>query len=364
MTSAVTTRAPSQPGEQPPPAPALRVTVAEVVAETEDARSLVLEPDPADAHRFAYRPGQFLTLRVPTPDGGWTARCYSLASSPDTGEPLKVTVKRTAGGLGSNWICDEVSPGTRLDVLRPGGTFTPPSLDEDLLLFAAGSGVTPVMSILKSALRAGAARVALVYANRDERSVIFASELRELARDHPDRLHVVHLLESLQGLPSEPVLRVLAGEFAARRAFVCGPEPFMETVGAALSSLRMPPERVHVERYTSLTGDPFAAPEVPAPDEPSGGQDAATVRVTLDGETRTVRWPAGARLLDVLLAVGLDAPFSCREGACSACACRVLEGEVEMAHNEVLEREDLEEGYALGCQSTARTPEVTVTYDE
>lgn len=344
---------------------ALRVRVAEVIAETADARSLVLQPvDPADAGRLAHRPGQFLTLRVPTPDGGRTARCYSLASSPEAGEPPKITVKRVAGGIGSNWICDEVGAGTELEVLRPGGTFTPASLDEDLLLFAGGSGITPVMSILKSVLHAGTGRVALVYANRDERSVIFRDELAALTARHPDRLHVVHLLESVQGLPTPAVLRALAAPLTDRRAFVCGPGPFMDAVSATLAGLGVPSGRVHVEKYASLTGDPFAEPE-PSPAGPAeGAGPAGAVEVTLDGATTTVDWPAGATLLDTLLAAGLEAPYSCREGACSACACRVLAGEVDMARNEVLEKEDLDDGYVLACQATARTPRVTVSYDE
>ncbi|TAL20000.1 MAG: 3-ketosteroid-9-alpha-hydroxylase, partial [Frankiales bacterium] len=165
-----------------------RLTVKEVVRETADAHSLVFE-GPA----LPYQPGQFLTLRIPSEQEP-TARCYSLSSSPHVDDLLKVTVKRTAGGYGSNWVCDSVEVGTVLDVLPPAGHFTPKDLTADLLLCAAGSGITPVISILKSALAQGTAPVTLLYANRDEASVIFAAELRELVEQHPERLVVLHWL--------------------------------------------------------------------------------------------------------------------------------------------------------------------------
>ena len=174
-----------------------QVPVAEVIRETDQACSLVLAVPPELAGAFAYRPGQFLTVRVPLPGGGSVARCYSLCSCPLTGEPAAITVKRMTGGFASNWLAGQVRPGTSLDLLPPAGTFTPPSLDADFLLLAGGSGITPVMSILKSVLRAGRGRVVLVYANRDENSVIFGSALRELAADASGRLVLLHWLDSL-----------------------------------------------------------------------------------------------------------------------------------------------------------------------
>ena len=134
------------------------------------------------------------------------ARCYSLCSSPFTDDALAVTVKRTADGYASNWLCDHAHPGMRVHVLAPSGNFVPKTLDDDFLLLAAGSGITPIMSICKSALSEGSGQVTLLYANRDDRSVIFRDALRELAAKYPDRLTVVHWLESLQGLPSATAL--------------------------------------------------------------------------------------------------------------------------------------------------------------
>lgn len=212
-----------------------RLTVTEVIDESHDARSLVFAVPDEHRDHFGYRPGQFLTLRIPSERTGSVARCYSLASSPHTDDAHKVTVKRTDGGYGSNWLCDNVSVGSTIESLPPSGVFTPASLDDDFLLWAAGSGITPVMSILKSVLSAGSGRVILCYANRDERSVIFAAELRELAARHAGRLTVLHWLESVQGLPTRAQLCGFAQLFSGYESFICGPEPFMAVVRAALT---------------------------------------------------------------------------------------------------------------------------------
>ena len=337
-----------------------QVPVAEVVRETDEACSLVLDVPPSLAPVFGYQPGQFVTVRVPSDLCGSVARCYSLSSSPVLGERPTITVKRTGGGYASNWICDRVRAGTVLDLLPPAGMFSPRSLDGDFLLFAAGSGITPVMSILKSALHAGRGRVVLVYANRDERSVIFSELLRGLASEFAGRLVVVHWLDSLLGVPSATALAALIRPYAALypsgEAFICGPAPYLALVREALGRLRVPGARVHVERFLSLAENPFEAVAV------EDGALAATLSVTLDGATTQLSWPAGARMLDVLIDAGLDAPYSCRQGICGACACQLTSGEVEMAHNEVLAEGDLAEGYILACQALALTPGVSITY--
>ncbi|TDV52385.1 ferredoxin--NADP reductase [Actinophytocola oryzae] len=332
-----------------------RLRVAEVVTETADACSIVF-----DSPGFDYRPGQFLTLRIPSDRCGSVARCYSLSSSPHVDSSLKVTVKRTVDGYGSNWICDSVRAGDEIESLAPAGIFTPSTLDAELLLFAAGSGITPVMSIVKSALAAGSGRVVLVYANRDEASVIFDAELRELVNRQPDRITVIHWLESVQGLPSTSTLAALATPFASYEAFVCGPAPFMTAVRAALSELGFGRDRVHIERFKSLGANPFEQAVAVAP---SPEARTASVTVALDGATNRYDWPADTKLLDLLLASGLDAPYSCREGACSACACRLVSGEVKMLNNDVLDEEDLADGIRLACQSLPVTDEVEISYE-
>ena len=346
----------------------LELQIAEVVAETDDARSLVFSvpSDPGDPsippERLRYAPGQFLTLRVPSERTGSVARCYSLCSSPFTDDALAVTVKRTADGYASNWLCDHAQAGMRIHVLAPSGTFVPKTLDTDFLLLAAGSGITPILSICKSALSEGSGQVTLVYANRDDRSVIFSQALRDLAAKYPERLTVLHWLESVQGLPSATALAKLAGPYTDRPAYICGPGPFMDAARAALESLKVPAAQVHIEVFKSLESDPFAAVKIE--DTPEGGEAPATAVVELDGETHTVSWPRNAKLLDVLLAKGLDAPFSCREGHCGACACTLRKGKVHMEVNDVLEQQDLDDGLILACQSRPESDSVEVTYDE
>ena len=236
------------------------LTVAEVRPETADAVSIVLDVPEEAAADFAFAPGQFLTLGIPSDRTGLVARCYSVCVPP--GEPLTVTVKRTPDGYASGWIHDHLRAGDTLPVLPPSGIFTPRDLDADLLLFAGGSGITPVMSILRTALRDGSGRVVLRYANRDEQSVIFADALRDLAVAHPDRLDVEHWLESERGLPTGDDVREVAAAHASYDAFVCGPAPFMKLVTGVLKDLEFPRARRHQEKFVSLGGNPFARVEV------------------------------------------------------------------------------------------------------
>jgi 3-ketosteroid 9alpha-monooxygenase subunit B len=334
-----------------------RVTVRAVAPETPDACSVVLEPPPGVD--FSYQPGQFLTLRLPT-ENGLVGRCYSLCSSPHVDDELRIAVKRVRAGIASNWINDALRVGAEIECLPPSGVFTPKSLDDDLLLFAGGSGITPVLSILKSALAIGSGRVVLVYANQNEGSVMFAEQLRQLAEQNTDRLHVIHWLESVQGLPSRLLLRAFIHPYRAYTAFLCGPSPFMETVTHALRDCGVPPARIHIERFHTFAEDPFEVTSAAAPADDTG--DTTRLTVDLDGETHEYDWPRHTKLLDFLLAQGVKAPYSCRQGACSACACILDEGEVKMLTNEILEQEDLDEGYVLGCQSLPLTDVVKIRY--
>lgn len=266
-----------------------------------------------------------MTVRLP----GGGARCYSLASSPHTGEPMKVTVKRVAGGVGSGWICESVAPGDELEVLPPAGTFTPSDLDGDVLLVAGGSGITPVVSIAKSALVAGRGRVALLYANRDEESVIFREELRLLGVEFAGRLAVVHWLETLQGLPTAAALRAPLAPYAGRDAYLCGPAPLMDAAEQALRAVGG--RSVRRERYFSLGDDVFAEREDRA-ERRNGAEpdcDDHRLHVELDGEEREVAWPAGTPMLDALLAAGVDAPSR----AARARAARAAAGSPRGGHD-------------------------------
>lgn len=333
------------------------LTVAEVVEETADARSIVFDAP----QEFDYRPGQFLTLRIPSERTGSVARCYSLASSPHRGEAPKVTVKRTSDGYGSNWVCDNVATGDVIEVLPPSGRFTPPDLDDDFLLFAAGSGITPVMSILKSALSVGVGAVTLFYANRDERSVIFADELCSLAAEYPRRLTVVHWLESLQGIPAVDQLATVAQPYRTYNAFMCGPGPFMDGVHKALASSGFPRNRVHSEVFVSLAGDPFSDAVAEEPSETDTAA-AAAVTVELDGESYELAWPRKQTLVEIMLARGIAVPYSCREGECGSCACTIRDGEVAMENSEILDEDDIADGMILGCQARPVSDHVRIEF--
>lgn len=334
-----------------------RLPIREVVAETADAVSLVLAVPPELRDAFAYRPGQFLTVRVPH-EGGSVARCYSLSSTPGIDEHLKITVKRVVDGHASNWICDTVESGAVLEVLPPAGLFTPSTVDGDLLLLAGGSGITPVISILKAALARGTGHLALVYANRDAASVIFGDELQRLEARHPDRLRVLHWFDAAQGPPTVAGLDPLLRLYADRDVFICGPEAFLAVAREALAALSVPTRRIHVEKFSSLLENPF---DEPVSEE--AGEPKHTAVVTIDGQTHTLPWAPNKRLLDVIMDAGLNPPFSCRQGICGACATRLLDGEVELVNNEVLEEEDFADGYTLACQALPVTDTVTVTYE-
>ncbi|MFI7524107.1 2Fe-2S iron-sulfur cluster-binding protein [Nocardia salmonicida] len=335
-----------------------RIRVLEVVEETADARSFVVEL--LGGARAGYRAGQFLTIRVPDIGTG-SARCYSLSSSPHVDPAMKFTVKRVDGGHGSQWLCDSVSAGDELEVLPPAGTFTPTSLDEPVVLVAGGSGITPVIGIAKSILFAGVGDIVLLYANRDQDSVIFARELQQLECDFPDRLSVIHVLESVQGYPTRHTLSLLLRPLIDRSVYLCGPTPLMDLTAEVCTAVGFPASRVHSERFLSLQSDPFSTETDPA-GVAMGGEVVCRVSVRLDGAEHQVPWVAGRKLLDALLDAGIEAPYSCREGACSACVCSLTRGRVTLARNEILSEDDLEEGYILACQAEPVSDDIAIEY--
>ncbi len=350
--------------------------VLDVVEETPEAHSIVFEVPDDLAEQFAYTPGQFLTVAVPSEQTGLAARCYSLSSAPHSGRH-QITVKRTADGYASNWICDNLREGDTLRVLPPSGIFTPRDIEADLLLFAGGSGITPVMSITRTALEKGHGKVVLFYANRDEQSVIFGKEIAELSKEYADRFVVVHWLESVQGLPTPEQLHAFASYFTQYTAFVCGPAPFMKAVVGSLKDLGFPRDRRHQEKFVSLGGNPFgdveemqaAAKTLADADDHEDDDEVPisgpiAVEVELDGQDYSFDdWQGDKVLLEFLEEKGIDAPFSCREGNCSACACVVLEGEVKLKRNEVLDPEDLADGIRLVCQSLPASEKLRITYN-
>ncbi|MEC3956768.1 ferredoxin--NADP reductase [Nocardia sp. CDC153] len=339
--------------------------VREVISETADAVSLIFDIPTDLTHRFTYAPGQYLTLRIPSERTVSVARCYSLSSSPHCDDRPAVTIKRTPGGYASNWLCDNISAGDLLTVLEPAGNFTPRAWNRDLLLCAAGSGITPIMSILKSALTLGRSDIALLYANRDRPSTIFASQLDQLARRHPRRMTLLHWLESERGLPTARAIATLARPYRRHDVYLCGPTGFATTVKQGLGQLRIPDRSIHQEQYRSLTDNPFEH-HTPVATEPATTptSDISTVRVDIDGQTHTLPWPKTKKLLDVLLDHGIDAPYVCRESACATCVCTVKHGRTHMLHNESLIPEELAQGLTLACQTLPDSPTLHIAFDQ
>ncbi|MBV8979373.1 MAG: ferredoxin--NADP reductase [Acidimicrobiia bacterium] len=333
--------------------------IVRVVDETPEARSFVLEVPPEMADAFAYRAGQFVTHRVHIDDRPHL-RCYSMSSSPDVGDEFQVTVKRVAGGVVSNWMIDNLRAGDAVETTCPAGVFCLPSGHGDVVAFAGGSGITPVFSIVKTALATTSRRVRLLYANRDGDSVIFATELERLAQRHPGRLTVAHHLDVEHGFVDEAAVRHFTGGSAeASESFICGPPPFMDIVERSLLDLGTDERRIHIERFHPAEARPAKAP-------PSGPETEMPARVTIElgGRIDTVDHRPGTTILQTARQMGMAAPSSCESGSCATCMAKLVEGTVSMFVNDALTDDELDEGWVLTCQSVPTSPSVHVVYED
>ena len=350
------------------------LAVAEVVDETAEARSIRFDVPPELRARFKFKPGQHLTLRADI-DGEEVRRNYSLCVAPEDGE-IKVTVKRIAGGLFSNWANDRLKPGDRIDVMEPHGSFTwdfDPRAANHYATFAGGSGITPVMSLLKTALiEEPQSRFTLFYGNRDSQSVIFLDELARLKNRFMDRLEIHHFLaeeaediELFNGMldrgKCEEVLDHLIDPADVAAFFICGPGPMMDAAEQAIRQRGVPSEKIHLERFTADRPPEALQAQLDALSREAQG---LTMLVTLDGRKRRVPFSAEAgNILDSARAAGLPAPFACKAGVCATCRARVMAGEVEMAARYGLTDEEVAAGYVLTCQSVPKAEGLEVDYD-
>jgi ferredoxin-NADP reductase len=258
--------------------------VARVIRETADANSYVLELPDDLRPAFAYEAGQFCTFRVRV-DGQPHLRCYSMSSSPAVDRDMVVTVKRTPGGVVSNFVHDHLGAGDVVEVTRPAGVFRLTASDEDVVAFSAGSGITPVHSLLKTALSSTARQVRLFYANRDHDSIIFRAELDALGAQHGDRLTVTHHLDAERGLVQPDAVRDVASVNWGSEFYVCGPGPFMDIVEEALLSGGVAPEQIHIERFTPTELVPEPVPST----SPGGSRPPSTARAPRSCRRRA-RW--------------------------------------------------------------------------
>jgi ring-1,2-phenylacetyl-CoA epoxidase subunit PaaE len=348
--------------------------IAEVVPETQDAKSIRFEVPPELAGTFAFRPGQHLTLKADI-DGEEVRRNYSLCVAPQDGQ-LKVTVKRIAGGAFSNWANDNLRSGDRVEVMPPHGSFTwefDPQAANHYVGFAGGSGITPVISLLKTALQTEpGSRFTLFYGNRDSSSVIFLEELAKLKNRFMDRLQVYHFLaeeaediELFNGMldrsKCDEILRHLVEPEEVAAYFICGPEPMMDSAEEALKAAGVPRDRILIERFTAGRPSAAVAAQIQALQSQAQG---LTMLVTLDGRKRRVPFSAEAgNILDSARAAGMPAPYACKAGVCATCRARVVSGDVEMAARYGLSDDEIAAGYVLTCQSVPKGEGVELDYD-
>jgi ring-1,2-phenylacetyl-CoA epoxidase subunit PaaE len=347
--------------------------VAEVVPETAEANSIRFEIPPELRDAFAFKAGQHLTLRAMI-DGEEVRRNYSLCTAPADGDWM-VTVKRIRGGLFSNWVGDRLKAGDTIEVMVPHGSFTTdfdPSNQRHLVAIAGGSGITPVMSLIKTLLREEPySRFTLFYGNRDSSSVIFLERLAALKDKHLGRLEIYHFLDQeeqdidlFNGMLNrerlEDAIPALVPDAAEVDGwFICGPGPMMEAAEGALLDRNVPKERIHIERFTADRPPEAVAREMAQLQTQAAG---VTVAVTLDGRARRVPFTAD-NILDSARAAGLPAPFACKAGVCATCRARVTKGKVEMAARYGLTDEEIAAGYILTCQSVPLGDGVAVDYD-
>ncbi len=347
-----------------------RLRVAETRQETKAAISLYFEVPEALREIFRWRPGQHLTLRFHL-GGEEVRRPYSISSSPFTGEPLRITVKRVPNGLVSNHINDSVSAGAEIEVTPPFGGFCLDPVANGYrthYFFGAGSGITPLFSMLASVLHAEPYSSAyLIYGNTDVKNIIFKEPLAALSTSHPDRLAVVHTLSSpslwssFQAWSGRIDARIV-GRFIEEyppyaqdtQYHVCGPGDMNACVRGALMDLDVPQERIHLESYRA--GDDDFGQEVESVD--------AVATVTLDDTTTTVEVPKGKTVLEALLDAGLRPPYSCQAGVCSACRARIVRGKVHMRSHMALEEGEVATGAFLTCQALPLTELLDVRYED
>jgi 3-ketosteroid 9alpha-monooxygenase subunit B len=324
--------------------------VSAVTRETPECSSFELSVPTDLREAYRYRAGQHLTVQIPWEDFKVT-RCYSLSSCPDLGESLRIGVKRVPGGRVSNWLNDNLKVGDSVMASVPQGRFV---LDPDtrarapLFLFAGGSGITPIISLVKAALATTKRSVTLLYASQDRDSVIYGHELDRLAAEHGDQLAVHHHFDSERGYLGPDEIRSHLHHTDISEFYLCGPEPFMELIERTLADVGVHEELVYTERFVSPT-DPDRTEAPPQDVEPSEAPESFSL--WLDGRSRTVPYTKGKTLLQCAQAAGLHPAHSCESGYCGSCMAHVKTGSVHMRTHDALSVRDLARGVALLCQS-------------
>ncbi len=326
--------------------------VLDVIDETADTRSFVLDVPTELEETFAYVAGQFCTFRA-TINGESVVRCYSMSSSPEMNDRFTTTVKRVPGGRMSNWMNDTLARGNTIEVMRPTGLFVLRETDVPLVAFAGGSGITPVMSIIKSALVTTTRPILLVYANRTAGSVIFKNDLDGLSAAFPDRLSIHRHLDSERGLLDTTQCADLARDYTDADFYICGPNQYMETVEEGISMVGVGTGQLFIERFL-LSADSDVASENPAPD---------SLVIKLGRRKHKIRYYVGDTILETARRAGLGPSSSCEAGNCATCMAHLDRGSVTMRTNNALSAAEVNDGWILTCQSIPTSDELMVDYD-
>ncbi|MFJ9784928.1 1,2-phenylacetyl-CoA epoxidase subunit PaaE [Amycolatopsis sp. NPDC101161] len=341
--------------------------VAGVARLCDDAVAVTFDVPSSLASEFAFKPGQSLTLRRSI-EGRDERRSYSICAP--AGAAPRVGVRLVPDGLFSSWLVNEVRPGDTIEVATPTGSFTPDlASGGHHVLIAAGSGITPVLSIVASLLRFSEATVTVLYGNRRTDTVMFADELADLKDRAPERLELIHVLsrepreaELFTGRLDVPKLRSLFSSLVPVSSvdhwWLCGPFEMVSGAQELLTSLEVPRSRIHQELFYVDTP--------PAPVEhidPGVAGESSEVRVVLDGRSSTMTLPRSSSVLDGAQKFRPDLPFACKGGVCGTCRARVTEGKVDLRRNFALEESEVEAGFVLTCQSYPVSEEITVDFD-
>lgn len=350
--------------------------VTDIRKDTRDAVVVTLKPREEDAAAFDFTQGQYLTFRREF-DGEELRRSYSICAGKDEGV-LRVGIKRVDGGAFSTWANESLKAGEAIEAMPPMGRFhtaIEPEEAKTYLGFAGGSGITPLLSIIKTVLkREPKSRFTLVYANRQVSSIMFREELEDLKNTYLGRFSVLHVLET-----EAQDIELFTGRVDAEKmtalfkswidpksvdtAFICGPEPMMLAIAGALREHGLTDAQIKFELFAS--GQPGRAKTRVVSKEALDSTEATEATVTLDGTTRSFKMPKqGQSVLDAAIAADLDAPYSCKAGVCSTCRAKVLEGEVEMHTNHALEDYEVRAGYVLTCQCFPLTEKLVISYDQ